>query len=802
MNPSPPPFRRVAVLGAGTMGAQIAAHCANAGLAVDLLDVTPAAIGREGPPMQIVEKAWAAVQKMNPSPLADARAATRVRLGNFDEHVDRVADADWVVEAVVERLDVKRAMMERIEGAARADAVVSTNTSGIPMHEIVAGRSEGFRRRFLGTHFFNPPRYLRLLELIPTADTDPAVLARVAHFGRVHLGKGIVVANDVPYFVGNRVGTYAILGAMETLASGAYTIEELDALTGPLVGHAKSATFRTADVVGLDVLRDVTKNLYAKTEGDESRERFRVPPVLDALVNAGALGAKTKAGFYKKEGKAIRSIHPATQAYEDARPLDLPGLEALQKIRPLAARYDALFRDEGRIGAYTRASTLDTLAYAARRVPEITARPSAVDDAIRWGFGWEMGPFEVWDALGLARVVEAMDAAGHALPAWVRAMQAAGVESFYRDGPAGREAYVPGGDTGGEDAAAGRYEPLGRPADEAGIAHIKTDSSKVVWQNAEAALLDIGEGVVLFEFRSKANSLGHQVITGLVECIARVEADPDLRGMVIANEGANFAVGANLGEVAVAAAAGQWAMLEASVAGFQQAMQRIRYAAKPVVVAVHQQALGGGCEMAMACAHPVAAFESYLGLVELGVGLIPAGTGTTRLAARASALAANGHASEIQSHLGASFEIVAAARVATSAPMAQAYGFLAPHARIVMNAARRVAVAREEVIRLSNEGYLPPPVEAAIQVLGRGGAAAFRVAVQQFLDGGFVSAYDAHLAARFAHALTGGDLSGPVAVHEDYLIDLEREVFMGLLGEAKTQERITGLLMTGKPVRN
>ena len=797
MNPSPPPFRRVAVLGAGTMGAQIAAHCANAGLAVDLLDVTPAAIGREGPPMQIVEKAWAAVQKMNPSPLADARAATRVRLGNFDEHVDRVADADWVVEAVVERLDVKRAMMERIEGAARADAVVSTNTSGIPMHEIVAGRSEGFRRRFLGTHFFNPPRYLRLLELIPTADTDPAVLARVAHFGRVHLGKGIVVANDVPYFVGNRVGTYAILGAMETLASGAYTIEELDALTGPLVGHAKSATFRTADVVGLDVLRDVTRNLYEKTGADESRERFRVPVLLSGLVDAGALGAKTKAGFYKKEGKAIRSINPATQAYEDARPLDLPGLDELKKIRPLARRYAALFADGGRVGAFTRQSTLDTLAYAARRIPEITARPASVDDAIRWGFGWEMGPFEVWDALGMETVATAMRDGGYALPGWVGAMREAGFTAFYRDGAAGREAYVPG-----ETGAAGRYEPLDRPADEAGIAAIKTDDRRVVWQNAEAALLDIGEGVVLFEFRSKANSLGFGVISGLVECIDRVERDPDLRGLVIANEGANFAVGANLGEVAMMAASGQWAMLETSVAGFQQAMQRIRYASKPVVVAVHQQALGGGCEMAMASPHPVAAFESYIGLVELGVGLIPAGTGTTRLAAIASASAPSGHPSEVQARLAASFEIVAAAKVATSAPMAQSYGFLAPHARIVMNADRRVFVAREEVIRLSNEGYLAPPVEAAIQVLGRPAAAAFEVAVKQFLDGAFVSPYDAFLAKRFAHALTGGDLSGPQIVHEDYLIDIEREVFMGLLGEAKTQERITGLLTTGKPVRN
>ena len=775
------------------MGAQIAAHLANAGLSVDLLDVTPAALGKPGRPNDLVEKAWAAARKLTPSPLANDTAATRVRLGNTDEDFDRVADADWVIEAVVERLDVKRAMMERLEATVSADAVVSTNTSGLPMHEIVEGRSDDFRRRFLGTHFFNPPRYLRLLELIPTKETDPSVLARVAHFGRVHLGKGIVVANDVPYFVGNRVGTYAMLGAMETFAQGDYSIEEIDALTGPLVGHPKSATFRTADVVGLDVLRDVTNNLYAKTEGDESRERFRVPPLLDALVANGALGAKTKAGFYRKEGKAIRSINPASQAYEDAKPLDLPGLDELKKIRPLAERYRALFADQGRIGAFTRASTLDTLAYAARRVPEITERPSAVDDAIRWGFGWEMGPFEVWDALGFDTVLDAMDEAGIAVPDWIRAMHDSGQTVFYRD----ESAYVPA-----SDGSVGTYEPLDRPADEVGIAAVRTDSNRTVWSNDEAALLDIGDGVVVYEFRSKANALGFKVVTGLMACIARVEADPNLRGLVVANEGANFAVGANLAEVAMAAAAGQWAMLEQSVAGFQQAMQRIRYAAKPVVVAVHGQALGGGCEMAMACPHPVAAFESYLGLVELGVGLIPAGTGSTRLAARASNAAPNGHPSEVQASLGVSFERVASAFVATSAPMAQDVGFLSPAARIVMNAARRVHVAKEEVLRLSSEGYLAPPVEAAIQVLGRPGAAAMKVAVKQFHDGRFISDYDAYLAQRLAHVMTGGDLSGPQIVHEDYLIDLEREVFMGLLGETKTQERITGLLLTGKPVRN
>lgn len=783
------PFRHAAVLGAGTMGAQIAAHLANAGLTVDLLDIAPKSIGKDGPNNSIVEGAWKAIQKLSPDPFFDERSKQRVRLGNFEDDFERIADADWVIEVVVEKLDVKRGVMERIEAHAAKDAVISTNTSGIPIHEIAEGRSDEFRRRFLGTHFFNPPRYLKLLELIPTDDTDRDVLARVAHFGRVHLGKGIVVAHDVPYFVGNRLGVYAMLGAMEFFSSGKYSIEEIDALTGPLVGHPKSATFRTADVVGLDVLKDVATNLYEKAADDESRERFRVPAVLTGLLDAGAKGAKTGAGFYKKEGKAIRSINPQTRQYEDAREMNLGDLDRFKKAGNLPERLRALWSDDGRAGQFFRHTTLDLLGYAARRIPEVTASPADADRAIKWGFGWEMGPFEMWDALGFEEVLSAMERENIALPDWVQTMQQNGHTQFYQNG----QVYLP---------EQGGYADDPQPEDEIGLAAIKTDEKRELWKNDEAALLDLGDGVALFEFRSKANSLGFKVIRGLMECIARVEGDPNLRGLVIGNEGTNFAVGANLGEVAMAAAGGQWEMLEKSVAGFQQAMQRIRYATKPVVTCVHQRVLGGGCEMVMASPQPVAAAESYIGLVELGVGLIPAGTGTTRLAALASNNAPNGHPSEVQSFLMKYFETVASAKVATSAREAKDYGFLPKNARVVMNAERRFHVAKEEVVRLSNEGYLPPPVETAIQVLGRPTGAAFDVAVKGFQDGGYISEYDAFLARQFAHALTGGDFSGPQTVHEDYLIDLEREVFMRLLGEKKTQERIMGLLTTGKPVRN
>ncbi|MEM6647770.1 MAG: 3-hydroxyacyl-CoA dehydrogenase family protein, partial [Bacteroidota bacterium] len=406
------PFRTVAVLGAGTMGAQIAAHCANAGLQVRLLDIA----GNDGAPANsIVEKAFKRTTKMKPAPFFTAAAQKRVKLGNFDEHWDWLAEADWIIEAVIERLDIKQSVMARIEAIARPDAIISTNTSGIPIREIAEGRSEGFRQRFIGTHFFNPPRYLKLLELIPTEDTAPEVTERVAHFGRVHLGKGIVMTNDVPYFVGNRIGIYALMKAMQYFTDDRYSIEEIDTLTGTLVGHPKSATFRTADVVGLDVMAYVASTLYEKAVDDESRAMFKVPPLVQQLVANGALGAKTRAGFYRKEGKVIKSIDPAIGKYTDPQPLDLPGTKEI-KGKPLAERLTWLFEDDGRAGQFFRETTLDLLAYAARRVPEITSNPANVDKAIRWGFSWELGPFEMWDTLGFERVRTAMHEASIALP--------------------------------------------------------------------------------------------------------------------------------------------------------------------------------------------------------------------------------------------------------------------------------------------------------------------------------------------------------------------------------------------------
>ena len=784
------PFRTAAVLGAGVMGSQIAAHLANAGLGVLLLDVTPESIGREGAKNSLVEGAFKAATKMKPDPFMTAEAQKRITLGNFDDDFQKIGDADWIIEVVVERMDVKQEVMERIEKTASDTAVISTNTSGLPIAQIAEGRSDGFRRRFLGTHFFNPPRYLKLFEVIPTEDTDREVVDRVSAFARVHLGKGIVVAKDTPNFIGNRIGTYAMLGAVEQFESSDFSIEEIDALTGTLIGHAKSATFRTADVVGLDTLRHVTANLYEAVPEDESRERFQVPDVLQRLVDLKQLGAKSKAGFYKKEGKTIRSFNPETGAYEDPKELGFDVGDF--KGGSLESRLRKLWEDSGRAGQFFRTTTLDLIGYTARRTPEISDSPANVDRALQWGFGWEMGPYQVWDALGIDAVRQALADEGIEVPEWVASVPA---EGFYRDTEAGTpQVWTPG---------TGDYEDDPRPADEWGLTYLKEDANNTLWQNDEAALIDVGDGVALFEFRSKSNSLGQEVISGLVEAIDKVENDRDVRGMIVGNEGNNFSVGANLGEVAMALAMGEVSDLEPFIEAFQDAVFKVRYAQKPVVVATHQRVLGGGCEMTMACPHPVLASETYMGLVELGVGLIPAGGGTTMMTARAAELATDAaFPSEVQPWLRKHFEQIAMAKVAESAHQAREMNFVTDRAVIVMNEARRFHVAKQEVVRLSEEGYLPPPVRTHIPVLGAPGRAQFEVALHQFVEGNYISEYDRELAGRLAWVMTGGHLTQPAEVHEDYLLELEREVFLSLLGEEKTQARIQSILTTNKPLRN
>ncbi len=778
------PFRRVAVFGAGTMGAQIAGHLANAGVNVLLLDLA-ASDGSD--PQALVKRRLKAVSKLKPDPFFTKASFDRIQCGTIEHDIGKISEAEWIIEAVIERLDIKLGLLDQIESHARDDSIISTNTSGIPIHTLAQGRSMEFRRRFLGTHFFNPPRYLRLLEVITHADTDPKILNKIEWFAHVHLGKEIVMANDVPYFISNRIGMYGMMGAIRQYVDGSYSIEEIDTLTGPLVGRPKSATFRTADLVGLDVMKLVTENLYDSVPQDESRERFVVPDLITELVKQKSLGAKTGAGFYCKQAGEIKSLNLSSMQYEAPQDLNLGDLRHIKSAGTLANRLVALYNDQGRSGTFFRTTMLDLMAYAARRVGEITDNPASIDRALSLGFGWEMGPFETWDALGFNSVRQAMISNEMELPQWVKDMPSQ--SSFYN----GRtdQVYIP---------AKKEFVTQRVPESIQSLKSIKLDLDGDLWANQESGLIDLGEGVALFEFRSKACTLGSKVIEGLLEAIDYVERNSDFCGLVIGNEGMHFSVGANLAEMVGAVQSGDFKQIDQYIARFQGTMQRVHYALKPVVVATHQRVLGGGCELMMSSPFPVAAAETYAGLVELGVGLIPAGTGTMRLAAKASK-ENHGYESNLLLKVMSYFEAVAKATVSSSAEQARDLGFLPRHACIPINSASRFYVAKHEVLRLSAQGYRPP-VEEKIRVLGQSGAAALNTAVYQLHQGKFISDYDLYLAKKLAHVFTGGQLSGVSNVTESYLLDLEREVFLSLLGQPKTQERIAGILQHNRPVRN
>ena len=783
------PFRTAAVLGAGVMGAQIAAHLANAGLIVHLLDLP----GSEDNKNDLVETAFKKAQKLSPPIFFTEKTARRVILGNYDEHFDRLATVDWAIEAVVERLDIKQQLMQRLEKTVSKDAIVSTNTSGLSIHAIAQGRSQQFRQRFLGTHFFNPPRYLKLLELIPTTDTDPQVLERLQWFGRMYLGKGIAIAKDTPNFIANRIGIFVTMLGLKAFLEQGYTIEEVDALSGTLVGRPKSGTFRTADLVGLDTLLYVTDNLYAAIAHDEQREMFRAPDLLRQLVETGTLGAKTRQGFYKKVDGEIRSLNPKTFAYEAAAKLKLGKIDAIKKLPDLKERLNKLYRDRGRAGTFFRHAILATLAYSANRIPEIADSPAEIDRAIRWGFGWELGPFEIWDALGFATVLTDMHNLGLALPDWINRMGQL-ANSFY---PNAASVYVPDQ----------RYQLLALPEDELHLADIKASPQATLWHNDEAALLDLGDGVVLYEFRSKANTLSSKVIEGLVEVMDWLESNP-ARGMVIGNDGANFCVGINLAEVGKIA---QWEAINPFnqnhraiaelLTKFQQLMQRISYFHKPIVAAIQGRVLGGGCELVMGCPHVVAAAETYIGLVELGVGLIPAGGGLMRMARWAMERAASEEIGDILPFLKQAFVTVGTAKVANSAAEGKELGFLPANAAIVMNGDRRLYAAKQKVLCLDRLGYTPP-TPGKIRVLGQPARAVLDHMAYVMQQGGYISDYDRALASRLAYVLTGGDLTAPDWVEADYLLQLEKENFLPLIDEAKTKERILHMLKTKKPLRN
>jgi 3-hydroxyacyl-CoA dehydrogenase len=777
-------IRSVAVLGAGTMGAAIAAHAANAGLAVDLLDLDAEA----------VQGGFERMLAARPAALASPRLAERIRLGTFEEDFDRLATADWVVEAIVERLEPKQELFARVEKTAGPGAVVSSNTSGLPLASLAEGRSDDFRRRFLGTHFFNPPRYLKLVELIPTADTDPEVLERMRAFVERVLGKGAVVAKDTPNFIANRLGSFAGMHDIRYALDHGYSIEEVDALTGPLVGRPRTATFRLFDQVGVDVMVAVAGNLYELAPDDESRDVLPAPEPLKKVLEAGRLGTKTGGGFYKRgrrDGQTVFDVLDLdTLEYRPAARPDLPVVAAARDHDDLGARLRFLLdkADEDRGARYLRDTLLPSLAYAARRVPEIADSLVEVDHAVEWGFGYRLGPFRAWDAIGVADGVARMEALGIEVPAWVGEMLAAGHGSFYRDG----QVYSP---------LTRSYEPVPVDPEVLDLDRLKADGREVAG-NGSASLVDLGDGVLCFELHAPASAIDAAVVELGARALQELE-DGDWAGLVIASQARNFCVGANLGEVGMAAYQGLYDQVGEAVKGLQDVLMGFRHAARPVVAAPHGQTLGGGAEIVLSADRVVAALETYVGLVEAGVGIVPAGGGCKELLRRvvAPAVRAAPDAPALP-FVQKVFETIGLAKVATSAVEARELGFLEEHDVVVLNADHQLAAAKREVLDLA-DAYTPPARgEASVYAAGRPVLAALELGVRTLQWAGQASEHDGVVARHLARVLCGGELSLGQWVTEQHILDLELEAFLALLREARTMERIQGFLTTGKIVRN
>ena len=787
-------IRRVAVLGAGTMGAAIAAHCANSGLDVDLLDVAP----DDGDNDDVVKAGYDRMMKARPAALMSKEVAGRIRTGNFADDFERVAEADWVLEAIIEKLEPKRELMERVEATAKDDAVISSNTSGIPLHEIAEGRSEGIRRRFLGTHFFNPPRYLKLLEIIPTEDTDPDLVESVRDFGERVLGKGGVIAKDTPNFIANRLGTFAGMQSVTYAFENGYGVEEVDAVTGPLVGHPKTATFRLNDTVGLDIAVGVAENLYEAVPEDESRGDLKPHPKLKEMLDRNLLGNKSGAGFYKRgkrDGKTVFDVLDLdTFEHQPAENPEIPLVEKIGKERDLGKRLAAIREtpaEEDRHARFLRDTLLPYLAYASRRLPEISDTLEDADHAMEWGFAHQAGPFRTWDLLGVRETADHMDSLDIEVAGWVREMLDGGNERFYKTEDGGELQFSP---------VHKDYEPVREDPLYVSLDRLREEGKELA-RNDSASLLDLGGAVLCLEFHSRGNAIDEAVVEMGYEALRQLEKE-DWAGLVIGNEGRNFCVGANLAEIGHAAKNGMLGEIGKRVEGLQKLLMGFRFAAKPVVAAPRGQTLGGGLEICLHADRIVAAGETYMGLVEAGVGLIPAGGGTKELARRL--VSPPQHAapgSPALPFVQKAFENIALAKTATSALEAKEMGFLTENDRVVMNADHLLSAARREVLDLA-DGYAPPEHGRNVYASGNTARAALELGVKTMQWGRYASDYDGIIAGHLARVLTGGDLSLAQWVSEEYLLGLEKEAFLALLGNGKTHERIEAMLETGKPVRN
>lgn len=793
-------IKRAAVIGAGTMGSGIACHLANAGVPSLLLDVVPADLSpeeKENPAARsrLAVDAVRRSVKSRPPAYMDRRDAELIEPGNLEDHLDRIGECDWIVEAVVENLDVKRDLFARLAKHRRPGSIVSSNTSGLSLQLLTEGLDDDFRQHFLITHFFNPPRFMYLLELIKGPETRPEVLETISAFADRRLGKGIVHCKDTPNFIANRIGVFCMGASCYYMLDAGLRVEEVDALTGPIIGRPKTASFRLHDLVGIDVAVMVMENAHKLVPDDESRDLFIPPDFLKRLVQEGRFGRKSGAGFYKKEGKEILVLDLDTFEYGPQKKVKLASLERAKKKNTTAERMRALVNGKDAAAGFSWRLLSETLLYSARRVPEITDDIVSVDRALRWGFNWEMGPFEIWDALGVKKCVDRLSQEGREVPELVENLLRSGQKSFYafrKKKGARRRVFF--------DLASQKLEPVPERPGVIWLDDIR-ERDKPLSTNSCASIWNLGDGVLGVEFHSKMNSLSEETLDMLVEA-ADVAESGDYAGVVIGNQAANFSVGANLVGVSTAAKEQRWDLIESMIRKFQHAALRLRYCARPVVAAVQGMALGGGCEIPLACARVQAAAETYMGLVELGVGLIPGGGGTRELACRAAESVPLGTQAELFPYLRRSFEAVAQARVSSSAEEARAFGFLSTVDGVSMNRDRTLADAKRAVLHLAEGGYRPPRRRTAVRVAGEPGLAEMEVILHQFHQAGYASDYDVFLGRKFAHVLCGGAIDAEYPVREEYLLDLEREVFLSLCGEAKTLERIEHTLKTGKPLRN
>lgn len=768
-------IKRAAVLGAGVMGAQIAAHLANAGIPSLLLDL-PGAPARN----KIAADGLARAVKMKPAPFFIAGLEKLVTVGNFEDDLKRIADADWIVEAVAEKLEIKRSLFQKVAALRKPDAIVSTNTSGIRISEIAAGLDESFRSHFVGAHFFNPPRYMRLLEIIPTADTLPEVIDAISAFGRDELGKEIVRCKDTPNFIANRIGTLAVCLVLRAMLDCGLTIEEVDDLTGPAIGRPKSATFRTLDLVGIDTFAHVAENLYDAVPSDEMREYFKLPGFIGKMVSRGLLGEKTGQGFYKKVKSSggeseILTLDLQTMEYRPRQKSKIASSEMAKTPEGLDDKLKILATARDKGGEFFWRTMAGTLVYAASRVPEISDSVVEIDRAMTFGFNWEVGPFRLWERLGFDGVGKKAAELGFSVPAWV---SASGKKSFYPEGAAPDS-----------DPKAIELRPL------------KSQPGKIVKQNAGASLIDIGDRILCFEFHSKMNTVGEDTLSMADEAFRRLDAPGSpFDGMVIGNQGENFCAGANLMLILMLAQEEEWDDLDRAIRLFQKMTMSIKYATKPVVVAPFGLVLGGGCEIALHGPRVCAGAESYMGLVEIGAGVIPAGGGTKEMVCRASTIF-EANPQEGTKPFEKAFETIALAKISTSAAEAKALGYLRESDSIRMNPAHLLHDAKQAALSMIAEGYRAPAPQL-VTAMGKSLYANLLVGIYQMREAGRITEYEEKLGKKLAHIMAGGDFSSPQRAPERHFLDLEREAFLSLVGERKTQERMQHLLKRGRPLRN